>query len=111
MRYLLRQWALLSVVVTAGCLMSACSEHDVTAPTLRSPRARPDLIAPGGSGLPTPNETWSSFFTPPANSSSQSIAAITPVEIGSISDSTWIVVNVNGSITEVWNPECAYVPP
>lgn len=94
-------------------LLAACAGRDVTAPADRSPGHRTDLVPAdgGGGGLPVPNASWSSFFAPPPNSSPGAVSATPQVDFGSVPDSTWVVVNVNGTIQQVSNPECAYAPP
>jgi hypothetical protein len=102
----------LALVYSLLGALTACDGRDLTAPAERSPQSRADLVPSGDyPGLPVPNESWSSFFAPPSNSSPSEVSALTPVEVGTIPDSTWVVINVSGDVQQAWNPDCAYAPP
>lgn len=92
-------------------LLAGCDGRDLTSPAVSAPNARPDLLPAGYPELPVPNQTWSTFFSVPANSSREQIATITPEEFASVPDSTWVVINVNGNVTQAWNSDCATASP
>jgi hypothetical protein len=90
-------------MAAGATLLAACDARELTGPGGRNPSApRPDLAMPLGGA----------FLAPPPNSSPSAISSITAqTVVPSIPDSTWVVVTVEGQITQTWNSNCASAPP
>lgn len=89
------------LVVGGVALLSGCDAHKLTAPGASPPPERRTFVEPIGSA----------FLTAPPNSSPEAIASIAAQTVGTIPDSTWVVITVNGEIIHTWNPDCGYAPP
>jgi hypothetical protein len=84
-------------------LLAGCDAHKVTEPAaVPTPAGRQNLL---------PEPIGYTFLAPPANSSLAAVGSITWQAVGTIPDSTWVVITANGGITQSWNPGCASAPP
>jgi hypothetical protein len=82
-------------------VLAGCDGQELTSPTPRNIPAKRDLLGPLGS----------TFLAPPANSSPDAVASITAQGVANIPDSTWVVMYVDGGITQTGNPDCNNAPP
>ena len=90
---------------TASCFLltlalASCDARELVAP-----------LQPGGAPravLTQPVPLGSNLLPPPENTGG---ATGPSVSLGSVPANTWVVFQVNGSVSGLWNPECGERPP
>ncbi|HET7234311.1 MAG TPA: hypothetical protein VFJ16_30135 [Longimicrobium sp.] len=97
-RFMIRLLVLGGICTSA---LTACDRRELLAPGVKPPgRAR--------AGLTEPVSLGSQLLPPPPNTGG---APGPSVSLGSVPARTWVVLQVNGSVSGEWNPDCNERPP